>query len=200
MTGSLRSRGCAMCLDQSLGIAFIPQTLTATPSSTMLVESILCSPTPSYPYHIAAKRYSALHDSGTTHQRFGGYDKDLTLIFLHSTSFPKEIWEPTIENLLQGPNRWRTRIREAYAIDCPNHGVAAVLNDGLLGDCAGMMNSISLRTGHGIHHGILLAAGTKLFAECAMQFLLSGPTHNTPVDFSKRNLVGIGHSLGGVAA
>ena len=128
-----------MCLGHSLDASFIPQTLTTTPSSTMLVESIICSPTPSYPYHIAAKRYSALHDSGVTHQRYGGYDNDLTLIFLHSTSFPKEIWEPTIENLLQGPNRWRTRVREAYAIDCPNHGVAAVLNDGLLGDCPGMM-------------------------------------------------------------
>jgi len=128
-----------MCLGHSLGPSFIPQTLTTTPSSTMLVESIICSPTPSYPYHIAAKRYSALHDSGTAYQRYGEYDKDLTLIFLHSTSFPKEIWEPTIENLLQEPNRWRTRIREAYAIDCPNHGVAAVLNDGLLGDCVGMM-------------------------------------------------------------
>jgi len=106
----------------------------------MLVESIVCSPTSSYPYHIAAKRYSLRHASGITEQRYGGLDEDLTLIFLHSTSFPKEIWEPAIEDLLQGQNRWGTRIREAYAIDCPNHGVAAVLNDGLLGDCPGMMN------------------------------------------------------------
>lgn len=39
-----------------------------------------------------------------------------------------------------------------------------------------------------------------MFAECAMQFLLSGPAHSTPVDFSKRTLVGVGHSLGGVSA
>lgn len=107
----------------------------------MLVESIICSPTSSYPYYIAAKRYSAHYDSDTTGQRYGGCDKDLTLIFLHSTSFPKEIWEPTIEDLLRGQTRWGTQIREAYAIDCPNHGVGAVLNDGLLGDCAGMMES-----------------------------------------------------------
>lgn len=115
--------------------------MTTTPSSAMLVESIICPPTPSYPYHIAAKRYSAHHDYGTIHQGSGGFDKDLTLVFLHSTSFPKEIWEPTIEDLLQfdGRNRWGTRVREAYAIDCPNHGMAAVLNDGLLGDYAGMM-------------------------------------------------------------
>jgi len=100
----------------------------------MLVESIICSPTPSYPLHIAAKRYSARHDSGVTGQQSGC---DLTLIFLHSTSFPKEIWEPTIEYLLQGQNQWKAQIREAYAIDCPNHGVAAVLNDGLLGNCPG---------------------------------------------------------------
>lgn len=144
----------------------------------MLVEPIICSPTPSYPYHISAKRYFVPHGRGTVEQRCGGHDNDLTLIFLHGTSFPKEVWEPTIENLLHEHNPWGTRIREAYAIDCPNHGVAAVLNDGLLSDCA---------------------AGTKLFAECAMQFLLNGPTLSTPVDFSKRNLVGIGHSIGGVA-
>lgn len=105
----------------------------------MLVESIICPPTSSYPLHIAAKRYSAHYVSGVTGQQCSGCDNELTLIFLHSTSFPKEIWEPTIEYLLQGENRWRTRIREAYAIDCPNHGVAAVLNDGLLGDTAGTM-------------------------------------------------------------
>ena len=105
----------------------------------MLVESIICSPTSSYPYHIAAKRYSVHHDRGMAGHRYGGCDRDLTLIFLHSTSFPKEIWEPTIENLLRGQNRRKPRIREAYAIDCPNHGVAAVLNDGLLGDSARMM-------------------------------------------------------------
>jgi len=107
----------------------------------MLVEAIICSPTPSYPYHIAAKRYSVGHDGGVEEQRCCGPDKDLTLIFLHSTSFPKEIWEPTIEDLLHRQNLREPRIREAYAIDCPNHGVAAVLNDGLLGDCAGMMTS-----------------------------------------------------------
>lgn len=170
----------------------------------MLVESLVCSPTPSYPYHIAAKRYSARYDSDTTKQRYSESDNELTLIFLHSTSFHKEIWEPTIEGLLQGQDRWRTRIREVYAIDCPNHGVAAVLNDGLLRDFAGMMKSRIPRTGRGtdgifLDRGAFLVAGTKLFAECAMQFLLSGPTLNTPVDFSKRNLVGIGHSAGGVA-
>ena len=102
----------------------------------MLVESIICSPTSSYPYYIAAKRYSVRHDGSMTGKRYGGYDQELTLIFLHSTSFPKEIWEPTIEHLLQGQKK--NRIREAYAIDCPNHGVAAVLNDGLLGDRTGM--------------------------------------------------------------
>ena len=143
VTGLLRGRECCgsrtLLAWTGLSMPFIPQTLTATPSSTMLVESIICSPTPSYPYHIAAKRYSADRDSGTTNQEYDKPDKDLTLIFLHSTSFPKETWEPTIEYLLQGQNRWKTRVREAYAIDCPNHGVAAVLNDGLLGECAGMM-------------------------------------------------------------
>ena len=76
-----------------------------------------------------------------------------------------------------------------------------MLNDGLLGDSARMMKfRISLYQISTIpDHGVFLAAATKLFAECAMQFLLSGPTHSTPVDFSKRNLIGIGHSFGGTS-
>ena len=104
----------------------------------MFTESIVCPPTPPYPYHIAAKRYFVNHGK---EQEDGGHDKDLTLIFLHAVGFPKEVWEPTIEDLLQGHNRGGARIREAYAIDCPNHGMAAVLNDGLLGNEAGMAES-----------------------------------------------------------
>jgi pimeloyl-ACP methyl ester carboxylesterase len=108
----------------------------------MLIESIICSLTPSYPYHIAAKRYSVHRDRDTVKRLYDGHDKGPTLVFLHSTSFPKEMWEPTIEGLLRGDSRRGTRIREAYAIDYPNHGEVAVLNDGLLGsDCAGMVES-----------------------------------------------------------
>jgi len=108
----------------------------------MFIESIICPPTPTYPYHIAAKRYSTCHDTRTMEQRHCGPDNQLTLIFLHSTSFPKEIWEPTIEDLLQRQGQWKTPVREAYAIDCPNHGVAAVLNDGLLNDHIGMIKAL----------------------------------------------------------
>ena len=74
-------------------------------------------------------------------QLYDGQEKDLTLVFLHSTGFPKEMWEPIIEELFGGHNGLGTRIREAYAIDCPNHGMAAVLNDGLLSTRAGMTKS-----------------------------------------------------------
>jgi hypothetical protein len=111
----------------------------------MLVESIICRPTPSYPYHIAAKRYFVHHDKGSVEQLYDEHNTDLTLVFLHSMGFPKEMWEPIIEDLLQGHDRWGTRIREAYAIDCPNHGMAAVLNDGLLGDYAGMVKFSSVQ-------------------------------------------------------
>ena len=171
----------------------------------MLVESIICPPTPSYPYHIAAKRYFVHKDRGSVAQQYECQDEDLTLVFFHSMSFPKEMWEPTIEDIFQRHDRPGTRIREAYAIDCPNHGMAAALNDGLLGECAGMVKSnISLHSNCHFrniipHHGVSPPAGTKLFATCVMQFLLNGPTLSTPVDFSKRNLVGIGHSFGGVS-
>jgi hypothetical protein len=56
----------------------------------------------------------------------------LTLIFLHSTSFHKETWELAIGALfrlaVQSTNSG-FKIREAWAIDAPNHGVSAELNE-----------------------------------------------------------------------
>ena len=60
----------------------------------------------------------------------------MTLIFAHATGYSKEHWEPTIEDLYDvikeaGQNK-SVRVRELWAIDAPNHGEAAVLNEELL--------------------------------------------------------------------
>jgi hypothetical protein len=85
-----------------------------------------------YPLFIIAKRYWL--PSFESHIN----DPDaLTLIFLHATSFHKETWEPTIEQLFhqvsgQKVGGHHVKIREAWAIDCPNHGESAMLNEKIL--------------------------------------------------------------------
>lgn len=120
----------------------------------MLHESITYDPQPEYQLYTTAKRYWL--------PEFDAYRDDpdaLTLLVLHSTSFHKETWEPSLEHLFklascQGPlgveqdcgllangnerggkglgcgkKRVPVKIREAWSLDCPNHGEAAVLNE-----------------------------------------------------------------------
>ena len=65
----------------------------------------------------------------------------VTLLLLHSTSFHKEIYEPMLEELFTivgdssrdgDHGETELSIKEVWAIDCPNHGQAAVLNCELL--------------------------------------------------------------------
>ncbi|EPQ59795.1 alpha/beta-hydrolase [Gloeophyllum trabeum ATCC 11539] len=141
----------------------------------MLHEEVRYEPPPvsTYPFKIAAKRYWLPQFESNI-----GSPGALTLVFLHSTSFHKETWEPTLECLFELlANQKKVVVREAWAIDCPNHGVAAVLNQALLQDPK-YSNQFTC----------------EKYACAAHAFLTSGP-----VDFRHRNLVGIGHSLGGVA-
>jgi hypothetical protein len=96
----------------------------------MLEDSITCPPHPDFPFYVSAKRYyasSTYIESAHTFKQ-----QEITLILLHSTSFHKEIWEPTITALFKLLDGTSVRIKEAYTIDCPNHGVSAVLNENLL--------------------------------------------------------------------
>ncbi|KNZ80777.1 hypothetical protein J132_04282 [Termitomyces sp. J132] len=60
------------------------------------------------------------------------------LLLGHGAGFPKEIWEPTIEDLFGMDDNVTVtypgalRIREVWALDCQNHGEAAVVNAGTL--------------------------------------------------------------------
>lgn len=97
-------------------------------SLTMLAQPVTYPPRNGYPLHITAKRYWAPEFEANTD------GNALTLIVLHSTSFHKETWEPSLEQLFKlasGPGS-RVRIREAWALDCPNHGEAGELNERLL--------------------------------------------------------------------
>ena len=90
----------------------------------MLQCSYTIPPTPDYPLSIVAKRYW-LPDSSNTENPAAQ-----TLIVLHSTSFHKETWEPTLRDLFElvSQSNAEVLIRDAWAVDCPNHGESGVLN------------------------------------------------------------------------
>ncbi|KAI0089547.1 Alpha/beta hydrolase fold-1 [Irpex rosettiformis] len=140
-------------------------------------ETYTLDPRPHYPFLITAKRYwnpSHYHDD----------DDALTVILAHATGYHKEHWEPTIEDfydvLAEAGSNNPVKIREFWAIDAPNHGDAAVLNEELLTwghtpifDWQEYARSI---------HAVLTNLGTGI-----------------NVDFRSRKLVGVGHSMGAVS-
>ncbi|KAH8830962.1 Alpha/beta hydrolase family-domain-containing protein [Flagelloscypha sp. PMI_526] len=150
----------------------------STGAIAWLEQSIHYPPTKGYPLHITAKRYWL--------PAFEAYSEDpdaLTLIFLHGTSFCKEIWEPTLDSLFRMASMPGVlKIREAICIDCPNHGEASAFNDDALLQPEFFNNFTCEKYALAVHH-----------------FLDAGPEAGAKIDFRQRNLVGIGHSLGGVA-
>ncbi|KAF4600442.1 hypothetical protein EYR38_005070 [Pleurotus pulmonarius] len=145
----------------------------------MFQESVTYPADESYPFAVVAKRY------WTEAFEANASDPEApTLIFLHSTSFHKETWEPTLTHLfhlLAGSSR-AGKIREAWALDCPNHGEASAINEAVFNRPENRQSFTC-----------------EKYAQAAHRFLTAGPQHGAKVDFLRRNLVGIGHSLGGVA-
>ena len=97
----------------------------------MLVEPYTLQPSAGYALFITAKRYWIPEFEGNASN-----PSAQTLIVLHSTSFHKETWEPALEDLFQLAAQCGSKviIREAWAIDCPNHGESASLNRRALKD------------------------------------------------------------------
>ncbi|KAG5637908.1 hypothetical protein H0H81_002736 [Sphagnurus paluster] len=92
----------------------------------MQADAVKDGPRDGYPLATTAKRYWLPELAANAD------DPDaLTLVLLHSTSFHKETWEPSLEKLLKlsAQQGSRVSIREAWAIDCPNHGEAGHLNE-----------------------------------------------------------------------
>ncbi|KAF7967447.1 hypothetical protein HWV62_34323 [Athelia sp. TMB] len=143
--------------------------------------SIVLKPSKDYTLHITAKRYRP--DSSSDPPQLGA----ITLVLLHATSLHKETWEPTLLRVFElaaKSHRASVNIHEAWAIECPNHGESAVLNHA------------ELQAGHEHHCNSQEAVivSCKKYAHAVHRFMTAGP-----VDFGGRRLVGIGHSLGGVA-
>ncbi|KAF8525823.1 Alpha/beta hydrolase fold-1 [Hysterangium stoloniferum] len=71
---------------------------------------------------VAVKRYTCSNSPPST--------RGITLLLTHGVTFHKELWEPMLARLfrLQSASDNRPCIREAWAIDSPNHGESAALN------------------------------------------------------------------------
>ncbi|KAI0269361.1 Alpha/Beta hydrolase protein [Gloeopeniophorella convolvens] len=160
--------------------AFSSPSMTSAGPLKTLTESVALPPSHGYPFYITAKVYTC---SALPHAS----DSDAaTLIFLHSTSFHKETWEPTLTRLFElvaSGAAAHLKIREAWAIDCPNHGEASVLNHDVLQDPRYKQSMGCEKYAHAVHRFL------------AFPVSLRGRITN----LLAQNLIVIGHSLGGVA-
>ncbi|KIK68239.1 hypothetical protein GYMLUDRAFT_709378 [Collybiopsis luxurians FD-317 M1] len=158
-------------------------------TSSLLSQTYTFDPRPYYPLVSTVKRY--------WRPIFEEPD-GLTLVFAHAAGFHKEIWEPTIDDLLQiidqaysmdAGSKTKIRIRELWTIDAPNCGDAALLNEEML------------KWGYEVFpfqeyarsiHAFLTGQGRT---HTGYNLHTSSIVPNT--DFTSRKLVGIGHSMGG---
>lgn len=92
----------------------------------MLTESIVLE-LPGDTLVVSVKKYTP---SVAPVQKVDG-QKPITLLLGHAAGFHKEHWEPVLSYLfkLQTQNPNLVPIKEAFAIDCPDHGESAVLNE-----------------------------------------------------------------------
>ncbi|EKM52297.1 uncharacterized protein PHACADRAFT_126011 [Phanerochaete carnosa HHB-10118-sp] len=141
-------------------------------TAEMQFEAYLFDPRPKYPLLIPAKRY--------WHPSLCSNDPEaLTLICIHPAGQYKELWEPTLRHMFSLMSSGLTtdiKVREAWAIDAPNHGDSAIANEYLF---TGYPSSCYWEDYTRSLHVFLAGLGTGV-----------------DIDFRKRNLVGIGVSAG----
>ncbi|KZT28074.1 alpha/beta-hydrolase, partial [Neolentinus lepideus HHB14362 ss-1] len=140
--------------------------------TNLQIDSFVFDARPSYPLITTVKRYR--------HASFSNDADALTLIFAHATGAHKECWEPVLKYIIQG-KRAGTKIKEAWSVDCPNHGDAAVLNEELL------------KWGYEP-----VFSWDSQYARILHRFVM-GLGKNIPTDFSSHRIVAIGHSMGAVS-
>ncbi|KAG2007365.1 zuotin [Coprinopsis cinerea AmutBmut pab1-1] len=135
-------------------------------------QTYVFDPRPNYPLVVTANRYWDPETSAVD---------GVTVVFAHGTGFNKESWEPTIEDVQKALEGNQTvRVREYWSIDAPNHGDSAALNQETL------------------KVGYTPIFGWEEYAR-SIHLFLSGYGKGVDVDFSKRRLVGVGHSMGAVS-
>lgn len=179
-------------------------TTMALGPTSVLSKNYVFDPRPRFPLRIVAKRYwiGELKPDGDDHDTFSKTQEDVrTLVFIHGLGCHKEHWKPTIERLFeheQASTGTSVRFRDMWSLDLLNHGDSAVLNEKVLrwgydickpGIFIMNINFIPL----GIH--------TVSWEDHArgIHAFLAGLGTGVDVDFSKRRLTLVGHSIGGSA-
>ena len=168
-------------------------------SSTRLdVFSVCLPPDDNYPFYITAKRYRSTDHASAKSGTRANTRAPVTLLLMHSTSFHKEIYEPMLASLFSHASQdGAPHIREAWAVECPNHGASATLNAALL-----------LRAPYDEYckyppthapcsplTGCACVVSCERYAEAVERFLALADVRP-----ATDRLVCIGHSLGGCAA
>jgi pimeloyl-ACP methyl ester carboxylesterase len=108
-------------------------------------------------------------------------NEGVTLVLAHGNAMHKEIWRTLLEYLfdLTETQSEDVAIREAWCIECPNHGESAVLNEG---DIA--------------RHFPEGNWSAWEYPKAILSFMRSRPGNT---DFYERNVIAVGHSNGGSA-
>ncbi|EJD00106.1 alpha/beta-hydrolase [Fomitiporia mediterranea MF3/22] len=155
--------------------------MDSSSTPTLSSETFLVDSTPSFDLKVLAKRYvpnPPFKLSSSPHA--------ITLVCFHATGFFKETWEPLLQRLLSRLQETQDaksslQIGDIFSIESPNHGESAVLNEEVLERVYGDTWSNSI------------------YSRAAMEFLTAGEERGAKIDFSKRRLVGVGHSMGAAA-
>ncbi|KAL5495936.1 hypothetical protein ACEPAI_1400 [Sanghuangporus weigelae] len=85
-------------------------------------------------YHFSANKYHLVDEHAYTSRTHTTAPKPVTLVLAHAVGLHKELWEPFLEDLklLQAKSpcfRKNGVVTEAWSVDCPSHGDAAILNE-----------------------------------------------------------------------
>lgn len=89
-------------------------------------KSHIFDPRPDFPLLISVKRYWDPQTSSN--------DPDaLTLVLAHATGYPKETWEPFIDDLFALVRKQsNVKIKDIWSIEAPNHAEMADVNEPVL--------------------------------------------------------------------
>ncbi|KAF8191781.1 Alpha/beta hydrolase fold-1 [Pholiota molesta] len=135
----------------------------------MKATTYICDPRPTYKFQVTAVRYTPEQPA----------PDGVTLIFAHGNATHKETWSTMLSFLYEQTDTGRQHpplIKEAWSIECPNHGESAVLNE----------DDIAAHYPKGGWNG-------WEYPQAMLAFIKSRPDG---IDFSERKLVGVGHSNG----
>ncbi|KZS90956.1 hypothetical protein SISNIDRAFT_551314 [Sistotremastrum niveocremeum HHB9708] len=137
-----------------------------------------------YQYSILGNRYTPMHNHDippSSSTAIKSKARAVSLVFLHAGGMVKESFEPVIKLLFKEHRESEMRsgvrviVKEAWSIECPNHG------------CSAAFNTFTMRKRPALSWSFLD------YAEAAHVFLTNKPGGH---DLSTRNLVLIGQSLG----